>query len=288
MVARARAAAAAAKKGKDKDKKKGGKDDKKKAKPATPAAAQVHEFRKEVRAAKKLRKELELAEFQRARMHDRLPPLSRFLKGWRLDAWQKKVLRHIDNGKSAVVCAPTSSGKTVISTYTCVANERVLFVVPTEPLVWQVAAMFEKLLQGSARVALATNQLAYRPSEDRSRVVVGTPLALESSLVKIRGQVGEEWTATRARRCSASCATSRARRWRSPRRSATRPSSGTGGSACATTRRRATPWSSWSTRAASSTCRTWSSTRAASSPRCTPARRSRCPSSSATRSSRSP
>ena len=187
----------AAKKGKDKDKKKGGKDDKKKAKPATPAAALVHEFRKEVRAAKKLRKELELAEFQLARMHDRLPPLSRFLKGWRLDAWQKKVLRHIDNGKSAVVCAPTSSGKTVISTYTCVANERVLFVVPTEPLVWQVAAMFEKLLQGSARVALATNQLAYRPSEDRSRVVVGTPLALESSLVKIRGQVGEECTSTR-------------------------------------------------------------------------------------------
>ena len=95
------------------------------------------------------------------------------------------------------MCAPTSSGKTVISTYTCVANERVLFVVPTEPLVWQVAAMFEKLLQGSARVALATNQLAYRPSEDRSRVVVGTPLALESSLVKIRGQVGEECTSTR-------------------------------------------------------------------------------------------
>ena len=158
----------------------------------------------------------------------RLPPLSPFLKGWRLDAWQKRVLRHIDRGRSAVVCAPTSSGKTVISTYTCVANERarggvrvpggrrasldrasplrrrsqhdtsqVLFVVPTEPLVWQVAAMFERLLQGTARVALATNQLAYRPSEDKSRVVVGTPLALESALVKIRGQVGDETTGKR-------------------------------------------------------------------------------------------
>ena len=74
------------------------------------------------------------------------------------------------------------------------ANERVLFVVPTEPLVWQVAAMFEKLLAGSGQVALATNQLAYRPSEDKSRVVVGTPLALESALVKVRGRVGDEVT----------------------------------------------------------------------------------------------
>jgi len=183
---------------KKKDKKK--KDDKKKDDKKTkksPAAAAVHEFRKELKSAKKLRTGLEVADFQLAKMYDRLPPLSPFLKGWRLDAWQKKVLRHIDAGKSAVVCAPTSSGKTVISTYTCCANERVLFVVPTEPLVWQVAAMFERLLQGSARVALATNQLAYRPSEDRSRVVVGTPLALESALVKIRGQVGEECTATR-------------------------------------------------------------------------------------------
>ena len=57
--------------------------------------------------------------------------------------------------------------------------------------------MFEKLLAGASQVALATNQLAYRPSEDRSRIVVGTPLALESSLVKIRGQVGDEATSKR-------------------------------------------------------------------------------------------
>merc|ERR1719181_1054380 len=176
-----------------------GEDKKKKEAPKSPGAALVHEFRKELRAAKKVRKELAgaLASFQLEEMYNRLPPLSPFLKSWRLDAWQKKVLRHIDAGKSAVVCAPTSSGKTVISTYTCVANDRVLFVVPTEPLVWQVAAMFEKLLAGASQVALATNQLAYRPSEDKSRIVVGTPLALESSLVKIRGQVGDEATSKR-------------------------------------------------------------------------------------------
>ncbi|KAJ1459759.1 hypothetical protein M885DRAFT_510993 [Pelagophyceae sp. CCMP2097] len=184
----------------DKDSKKAAKKDDKKEKDKKTArsgeAALCHEFRKELRAAKKLRKELgpALAAFQLEKMYDRLPPLSPFLKSWRLDDWQKKVLHHVDTRRSAIVCAPTSSGKTVISTYTCVNYKRVLFCVPTEPLVWQVAAMFEKLLQGSAKVALATNQLAYRPSEDVSRVVVGTPLALESALVKIRGFVGDEVT----------------------------------------------------------------------------------------------
>ena len=182
----------------DKKKKKSKDSEKKKptTQPTSKEAALVREFRKELKAAKRLRKDRmeKLAVFQLEKMYDRLPPLSPFLKGWKLDSWQKKVLHHVDQRQSVIVCAPTSSGKTVISTYTCVNYDRVLFVVPTEPLVWQVAAMFEKLLQGSAKVALATNQLAYRPSEDKSKVVVGTPLALESALVKIRGVVGGEVT----------------------------------------------------------------------------------------------
>lgn len=172
---------------------KSSKDDKKPTVVRTPEGSLVHEFRKELRSARQQRSDLgaDLAAFQLESMYDRLPPLSPFLKGWKLDAWQKRVLLHVDQRKSVIVCAPTSSGKTVISTYTCVNNGRVLFVVPTEPLVWQVAAMFQRLLPGS-NVALATNQLAYRPSEDKSKVVVGTPLALESALVKIRGVIGAE------------------------------------------------------------------------------------------------
>ncbi|CAN0504427.1 unnamed protein product, partial [Ectocarpus sp. 8 AP-2014] len=81
----------------------------------------------------------------------RLPPLSRFTTGWKLDEWQKRVLRQVDKKNSAIVCAPTSSGKTIISTYVTVAagaSGKILFVVPTEPLVWQVAALFNKLLRG--------------------------------------------------------------------------------------------------------------------------------------------
>ena len=66
------------KKKKDKKKKDDKKKDDKKAK-KTPAAAAVHEFRKELKSAKKLRTGLEVADFQLAKMYDRLPPLSPFL-----------------------------------------------------------------------------------------------------------------------------------------------------------------------------------------------------------------
>lgn len=164
-------------------------------------------------------------------MSDRLPPLSPFTSGFRLDDWQIRVLKMIDKRQSVVICAPTSSGKTVISTYVAslgralnkvglstddskkkeekviredgleeyesddddevsvAPKDRVLFVVPTEPLVWQVAAHFAKhILAGN--VALVTNQLTYSPhkkKEEPPAVVVGTPKALESALTKIRG-----------------------------------------------------------------------------------------------------
>ena len=163
-------------------------------------------------------------------MSDRLPPLSPFNSGFKLDDWQIRVLKLIDKRQSVVICAPTSSGKTVISTYVAslgralnktgvhseekkkeekviredgleeydsdeeetisvAPKDRVLFVVPTEPLVWQVAAHFAKhILAGN--VALVTNQLTYSPHKKKGEppaVVVGTPMALESALTKIRG-----------------------------------------------------------------------------------------------------
>ena len=164
-----------------------------------------------------------MVKFQLTEMSDRLPPLSPFTSSFRLDPWQKEVLQLIDNNQSCVICAPTSSGKTVISTYVAalagiigppvgvrvggedsdneeendsapvdVGRNRVLFVVPTEPLVWQVAAHFSKHIN-SGSVALVTNQMAYCPSQTSSHppsVVVGTPLALESAMTKIRGRSG--------------------------------------------------------------------------------------------------
>mmetsp|Transcript_4019 Transcript_4019/g.5978 ORF Transcript_4019/g.5978 Transcript_4019/m.5978 type:complete len:1164 (-) Transcript_4019:285-3776(-) len=173
------------------DKKKSKKKDKDKdKKPAVRRSKEcqlVYDFRKVLRKARKMRDEVDLVQFQLCQMPDKLPPLSRFTRGYSLDVWQKRVLTLVDEQKSVIVCAPTSSGKTIVSTYVCVTARRVLFVVPTEPLVWQVAALFQQLLKG--HVALVTESMMYRPEMDASRVVVGTPLALESALTKCRGPV---------------------------------------------------------------------------------------------------
>ncbi|KAH9253669.1 hypothetical protein BASA81_008287 [Batrachochytrium salamandrivorans] len=124
---------------------------------------------------------LNLVDFQLLEMSDRLPPLNAHaLSGkFKLDEWQVKVLQLIEDRKSVLVTAPTSSGKTVLSTFVCSIGSRVLFVVPTEPLAWQVAAMLRALKLGICLVVPTLNFIP--PAWD---VVVGTPHALESSLTK--------------------------------------------------------------------------------------------------------
>ena len=71
-------------------------------------------------------------------------------------------------------------------------SQRVLFVVPSEPLVWQVAAFFSQLLRDegdvTTKVALVTDQMTFNPLKKfdiMPQIVVGTPKALESSLTKV-------------------------------------------------------------------------------------------------------
>jgi hypothetical protein len=266
-------------------------------------------------ANKLIAKEEDLIRLQLVDMSDSLPPLSKFSSGFKLDPWQKRVLTWIDAGKSVVISAPTSSGKTVLSSYVAIifksfvskeetieestgskkikgkptqqpqqnnknardedmdadmdddeefeaiqmqlqaqafsqqedkeagegsaddqtaklieedkkkrlaflklkkelqmnqkntsgSNQRVLFVVPTEPLVWQVSAYFTKLMKEEGdrqtRVALVTDQLVFRPQNKLDvvpQIVVGTPLALESALTKSRGLTGHDETKGKA------------------------------------------------------------------------------------------
>jgi ATP-dependent RNA helicase DDX60 len=162
--------------------------------PSTPVEVLLAQYDLALRGAMGVLAGVEdIIEFQMTRMSNRLPPLGYFSFGHKLDVWQKRVLRMVDERRSVVVCAPTSSGKTVLSSYVVHRADKSLFVVPTEPLVWQVAAMLSQTLGGE--VALATNQMVYSPRKENPRewrCIVGTPLALESALSKVRGRVGRE------------------------------------------------------------------------------------------------
>jgi len=132
-----------------------------------------------------------LISFQLTEMPDRLPPLSRYNRKFKLDNWQCDILEAIDEERSAVVCAPTSSGKTLLSTYTCKKNKgTVLFVLPSEVLVWQVAATYYEFFKGN--VTICTDLITFQEITGEAQVYIGTPRALELSITKARGCAGQE------------------------------------------------------------------------------------------------
>jgi len=133
----------------------------------------------------------DLISFQLTEMADRLPPLSRYNRQFRLEDWQCAILEAIDQKTSAVVCAPTSSGKTLLSTYTCKNTKgTVLFVLPSEVLVWQVAATYYEFFKGN--VTVCTDLITFQETAGNAQVYIGTPCALERSLSKVRGCAGDE------------------------------------------------------------------------------------------------
>lgn len=149
-------------------------------------------FKDSLKYARKLMSgKKDIITFQLTEMADRLPPLSRYNRHFKLEDWQCDILGAIDERKSAVVCAPTSSGKTLLSTYTCKQTEgTVLFVLPSEVLVWQIAATYYEFFKGN--VTIATDLITFQEISGGAQVYIGTPCAVEKSLIKARGAAGEE------------------------------------------------------------------------------------------------
>ncbi|NXP18038.1 DDX60 helicase, partial [Scytalopus superciliaris] len=116
------------------------------------------------------------------------------------DAWQRELLDAVDNNESAVIVAPTSSGKTYASYYCMekvlkMSNEGVLvYVAPTKALVNQVAGTIysrftKNLPDGLALCGVFTRD--YRHDVMNSQILVTVPNCLEILMLSPHCQ---KWT----------------------------------------------------------------------------------------------
>ena len=136
-------------------------------------------YRKNKKIISDIKKEYEKIEditrYQLDEMSYYLPPLdylSYYNKEFILDNWQKQAIEWIDEKKSILLCAPTSSGKTFLTTYLIKNTDRILFIVPTLPLALQVSAMFYQL--GTGSVWILDEDFTYK-SSNNPKIIIGTP-----------------------------------------------------------------------------------------------------------------
>lgn len=122
---------------------------------------------------------------------------------FRPDRWQRALLSAVDNNRSALIAAPTSSGKTFISFYameqvlrSCKGIEnKAVYLAPTKTLVNQVeaeiTARFAKNYgdRSGSVVGLFTGD--YRSNVDTCQILVATPQCFE--ILLLHPTVGESW-----------------------------------------------------------------------------------------------
>ena len=123
---------------------------------------------------------------------DVMPPFSKLNPTPRkLDDWQLEMLTLIDAGESALVVAPTSSGKTVGSTYAATRYNQVLYMVPNDELARQVAATLTLLYKKNVNLLTNRERYGFKSFDINSSffVLVGTPYEVENYLMAHPGLV---------------------------------------------------------------------------------------------------
>lgn len=121
------------------------------------------DYEEQIEYMEKTIKDLNLIELQFTKLYAQMPPLN--VKGFKnFDKWQIEVINNIDNNISTLINAPTSAGKSVLSGYTTTKG-RVLFIVPTDALAWQMSTYIGNILDTNIPIITPTYQSC--PTRDK-------------------------------------------------------------------------------------------------------------------------
>lgn len=121
---------------------------------------------------------LDLIDLQFTKFSNQMPPLNE--KGFnKFDDWQIETINNINNNYSTIISAPTSAGKSVLSGYAATKG-RVLYIVPTDALAWQVSSYIGNITNNDIPIITLTYQSIPRRDElisllNISSAIVGTP-----------------------------------------------------------------------------------------------------------------
>ncbi len=139
------------------------------------------EFKKQykdiIEKTNKIVSTVDLIKFQFEKLYAQMPPLNE--KSFkRLNPWQIDVVKNIDERISTLVCATTSAGKSVLSGYT-VTKGRILFVVPTDALAWQISSFLGNIINSDVPIITLTYQSNPKRDEfverlNSAKAIVGT------------------------------------------------------------------------------------------------------------------
>jgi superfamily II DNA or RNA helicase len=134
-----------------------------------------------------------LVEAQFTKFYNSMPPLNRI--GFVLDQWQKDTIYKIRQKESVILMCPTSSGKTILSSYVTTVSQRIIYLVPTEPLAYQVGSYLTKILNENIPIITTRTQL-WKPEGveldklNTCKAIVGTPYVIETILPFIKCNFG--------------------------------------------------------------------------------------------------
>lgn len=112
---------------------------------------------------------------------DMLPPLNYWdNENKKLEDWQITALKYIKNNNSVIIKAPTSSGKSLIGLSAGIFYNKIIYICPSIPVVYQIGSHFTKF---GKNVQYILN--GYEETLDKNgNIYIGTPKLIEDYIYK--------------------------------------------------------------------------------------------------------